>query len=169
MQENYRYFLAALVLVLVFTSMGCKKGNEFSQSLNAGKCEIKASITGAVSATYSSDALGSNVINNSVLINLASSNIKLPVSQFVLIIPVSAKLGTYNFKTMNGAAGWAASYVHQNGSGGWATGAGADNDFTLTITKATASELEGDFYGTMRNDEKNSTIQISNGSFKAKF
>lgn len=159
----------AIIFALLFVLVSCKKGNPLSQAISAGKCEIKASISGAVSASYKSDALGSNVIKNNMIMNLASSTVSLPTSQFVIIMPANVATGTYNFQTQNGATGFAVSYAHQNGSGGWATGSGADEAFTLTVTKSSSSEVEGTFSGTMRNDEKNSTINISNGSFKAKF
>ncbi|HOZ85552.1 MAG TPA: hypothetical protein PK191_08685 [Niabella sp.] len=158
--------VSTAMLILLF---GCQKGNPLSQALSAGKCEIKATVSGAVSSNYSSDALGSNAIKNSMLMNLASSTVSLPTSQFVIILPANVATGTYPFKTQQGATGFAVSYVHQNGSGSWATGSGGDENFTLTITKSSSSEIEGVFNGTMKNDQKNSTITISNGSFKAKF
>lgn len=169
MKKNLLPFAMILSLFAVVSFMGCDKAKDAVTSLSAGKCEVKATISGAVSASYSSDLMGSTAIKNGLLMNLGSATVSLPIKQFVLIIPANVTTGTYQMKSLNGSAGWAMSYVHNNGADGWATGAGADEDFTVVVTKATATEVEGTFSGKMVNDEKKTSINVTNGSFKAKF
>jgi hypothetical protein len=81
----------------------------------------------------------------------------------MLLLPSNVAPGTYSYSS--GLSTFEFSY--SNGSNGWATDAG--QVFTIMVSKATATEIEGTFSGVLKNDELNTTVSLTNGKFAAKF
>lgn len=166
--KNLHHYLIVLTVFASLGFTGCSKvKNAVSSSLGVGQCEVKATVSGAVSTSYSSNNLSSAVAKTNLLMNMNSSSIS-PIRMFTILLPANIATGTYNLKnnkTLNGAV---FTYVHDNGSTGWVASSDNTDDFIFVVTKSTTSEIEGTFSGNMHNDNKTS-ITVSGGSFKAKF
>ena len=162
---------AAVAMLLTGTLISCSKKDSStttttsSSSLAAGKCQISAKISGATSASFSSTLLMSSALKNATLINLSGGSASgLVVEQMLLGMSSNLSVGTYNFATDKTGL-FAFSYA-KDGKG-WAAADG--DDFTVNITKSTATEIEGTFSGKMINETEKTTITVSEGKFAGKF
>lgn len=161
--------LLSTILMAMFLLQSCSKVAEATGGLlGAGQCEVKASFTGATSGSYASNNLTSTVVKNGVAAMFNSTSIS-PVKMFTIMLPANAKTGTFNLKNNDALGDVSFTYVPGTSGKGWSASSNNDDDFIYTITKATATELEGTFTGNMHNDDDGTSIKITNGSFKAKF
>lgn len=159
--------LALFVTALLFTA--CSKVSDATGGLlGAGQCEVKASFSGATSGSYISNNLTSTVAKNGLMAMFNSSSIS-PVKMFTIMLPANVKTGTYNLKNNEALGGISFTYVPGTSGQGWSASSNNDDDFIYSITKATSTEIEGTFSGNMHNDTDNTTVKVTNGSFKAKF
>jgi len=179
MKKLINYALMALVIAGT-TLTSCKKdsdsnggGNVGAGSLTPGQSIVKANISGAHSTSYESTTLMSTAAKagNQILINSIKqpSLPDLTVDQFVIYLPANIQVGNYKTTDVTGAI---FTFTHTANVGGTARGWQADPEgetvFNFTISKATATELEGTFTGEMSNDNDNTKVTAS-GSFAAKF
>ncbi len=167
MKKVFAIFALASVLYL----NSCSNSDPVSSNnLNPGSSKITCSISGAVSGSFASDDKVSRVIKSSGLINISGGfvNTQTFTSETVIII-LSANVapGSYNLKSLPASA-VTPSFTYSKMSVGWVA-APSENDFTVVVTKATATEIEGTFSGKANNDSDKTEITISNGSFAAKY
>jgi len=168
--------------IIASTLTSCKKddssgggGNASAGSLNAGQSMVKASISGAYSTNYESTATVSMATKTGGLIALTTnkqpSASNLSLDQFIIYLPANIQVGTYKATDMTGGAG-IFTYSHTESLGqnpkGWQADPEGETVFNFTVTKASATEIEGTFNGEMSNDNDNTKITAS-GSFAAKF
>ncbi|HRO42245.1 MAG TPA: hypothetical protein PL009_05390 [Flavipsychrobacter sp.] len=176
---NYA-ILSVMVLGTAMTS--CKKdsnnggGSVSAGSLTPGQSIVKANISGAHSTSYESTTIMSQATKAGNLIMLTS--VKQPalpdltVDQFIIYLPADIQTGTFKTTDITAAGGGIFTFAHTASAGGTAKGWQADPDgetvFNFTITKATATEIEGTFTGEMSNDNDNTKVSAT-GSFAGKF
>jgi hypothetical protein len=157
----------SLLLSAILFNAGCTKdetAEPAATSLNAGQCQISCSVSGAVSSTFSSVLMISQAAKSTEIMNLSGSAVSgMNPEIAMLLLPSNVAPGTYSYSS--GLSTFEFSY--SNGSNGWATDAG--QVFTIMVSKATATEIEGTFSGVLKNDELNTTVSLSNGKFAAKF
>lgn len=157
----------ALITAVVMLFSGCKKEetpDEGASTLNPGQSQISCSVSGAASSSFTSNILISTAIRSDLLLNISGGNANAMNPEIVMIIlPRSITTGTYTSADMD-VDGFAFTYT--TSSKGWAND--KTKSFSLVVTKVTANEVEGTFSGTLINDE-NTTVDISNGKFAAKF
>lgn len=162
-------FLFVLASMLLLNA--CKKSESVSaDKLKPGKSKISLSASGATSGSFSSDDLMSTVGKSSALINISASSVNLKTFTteiVVLILSADITPGTYALKSMS-SSNATPTFAYTKGSTGWAA-APAENDFTLVVTKATATEIEGTFSGKANNDSEHTEVTITNGKFAAKY
>ncbi len=165
------------LIVLIITSalfVSCKKDNNevvSSTNLATGKCKVVATVGGE---SYSSSDLVSLVAKSSGILNIASGTASLPIQQFVFILPAEIPVGTYNFATSDDAVDgiMTAAYSKTALSGSSVAFAAAndrDNEFTIVVTKSTATEIEATFSGTLYNETTSTNTTVTNGKLAAKF
>ena len=164
-------FIIVLFIAASTLLVSCKKSDVVSSSkLASGKCKVTATVGGE---GYSSSDIVSMVAKSASIINIASGTASLPVKQFVFLLPTNIKTGTYNFETDDdGVVGiMNTAYTKTDGSttSGFAASNDRDNKFVLVITKATATELEGTFSGTLYNEDSGTTTSVTNGKLAAKY
>lgn len=161
--------LFAAILLSVCLLPSCKKVAEITGgALGAGQCEVKASFSGATSVSYTSSNLSSTVAKTGLIAMFNSTSIS-PIKMFTIMLPANVKTGTYNLKNNNSLNGISFTYVPGTSGKGWSASSNNDDDFIYVVTKATATEIEGTFSGNMHNDTDNTSVKVTNGSFKAKF
>jgi hypothetical protein len=166
--------LALFVAVLLLT-VGCIKDEAndpaglSADSLAPGKSTISLSATGAVTSTFKSMDMVSTVLKGSVLMNIAGSSVNTTTfkSEMVMIIlPVNITVGTHNFSNSNPNF----SIAYTNDVNGWSND--DSKQFSIVVTKATATGIEGTFSGTLVQDTdkgNKSEVTIKNGKFAAKY
>ena len=164
-------FIFAMFIAVSTLLVSCKKSDNVSSAkLASGKCKVTATVGGEA---YSSTDLVSTVAKSAYIINIASGTASLPIKQFVFILPANITAGTYNFATDDDGTVGIMTTAYTKTDGGTAKGFAAandrDNEFTLVITKATATELEGTFSGTLYNEDDNTTTSVTNGKVAAKY
>lgn len=167
--------LAAILSIALFS---CSKivDKVSGGTLTAGKCEIKADISGAVSGKYESVLISSMLSRSPALIHLTTTTTSMPVKSFMITLPGNVKVGTYNDILANDNP-FAFSYTHDMSSASQTKATlfvtpleNKAPNFTVKVTKITDTDIEGTFSGTMMNGEtEGKTITVSNGSFKGKF
>lgn len=181
MTKFIQYTLACTLLVATSLT-SCKKdsdsgggGNVSAGSLSTGQSIVKANIGGAHSTSYESTTMMSTATKAGGQILITSikqpSLPDLTVDQFVIYLPSNIQTGTYKTTDITGGGG-IFTFTHTASAGGTAKGWQADPEgetvFNFTITKATATEIEGTFSGEMSNDNDNTKV-TANGSFAGKF
>lgn len=167
--KNHILFTALIILLTLLGFSSCTKVTEATGGLlGVGQCEVKASVAGAVSTTYTSNNLTSTAAKSGLMLNFNSTTIS-PVRMFTILLPVKIATGSYNLKNNDALGGISFAYVHDNGGTGFAASSNNDDDFIFVVTKSTATEIEGTFSGNMHNDDAGTSVKITNGSFRAKF
>lgn len=168
MKKIISLFVSA-TLIVTFAFQSCTKAAEATGGLlGAGQCEVKASFNGAVSGNYTSNNVTSSVVKNGMAAMFNSTSIS-PVKMFTIMLPANVATGTYNLKNNNALNGVNFTYVPGTSGKGWTASSNNDDDFIYNVTKATSTEIEGTFSGNMHNDTDGTSINITSGSFKAKF
>lgn len=90
------------------------------------------------------------------------------ISTAVLMV-YAAKTGTISFGSSSSGVAATFAIAVTNGTSGTATEAYAMESGSLEVTKFSSTEMEGKFSGKAVNDDANAEIDITNGSFAAKF
>ncbi|NVO20698.1 MAG: hypothetical protein HXX13_13435 [Bacteroidetes bacterium] len=165
---NRRLISISLFICAVLSFSSCKKedsGSNSAASLNSGQSQVNCTVSGAASSSFKSNTMISTVLKSTDLINISGSALVGTSAQIVMIIlPANATTTTYTSKS-NNSGDFAFSF--SDGSTGWA--ADSDHDFSVVVTKVTATEIEGTFSGTLVNDDTNTQVTVKDGSFAAKF
>ena len=175
--------MMAICATMFLTS--CKKDHPSSATgsgnLDAGKSSISFDNTGSF-AGGSSFSL-SNSVTNSALTNASGSirNVSLSASEITgansrsvtltILVPPDASTTSGNL-TGDFASPSASIYpaLTLSSTNGMTPGtAYVSESGTCTITKLTASEVEGTFSAVVKNDDGTETLTISNGKFAGKF
>jgi hypothetical protein len=154
------------LFALSFLIVSCKKddnNNSGSSNLDPGKSQISCNVSGAVSSSFSSVLLTSGALKSGLLMNISGGTTSLPIQMMMFIIPSDITVGTHNLTTNEE---FTVSY--SSNETGWSAGNIGD-DFTLTVTKNTATEFEGTFSGKLINEENETFVNITNGKIAAKF
>lgn len=152
--------------------ISCKKTdpNPSSANLATGKSIITATVGGS---GFSSSDLVSSAARSSGILNINGATASLPIQQFLFVLPAEVPVGTYNFATSDDAVDgiMSVSYSKTDGSSssGFAASNDRDNEFTLVVTKSTATEMEATFSGTLYNETTSTTTSVTNGKLAAKF
>ena len=166
MNRNLLVFTLFLTTALLFS--GCKKDetkDPGAASLSPGKSQISCTISGAASSSFNSNIQLSTVLKSTDLMNISGSAISGTTAEIVMmILPANITTGTYT-SASNNSGDFAFSY--SNGSVGWA--ADVSPVFTVVVTKATATEIEGTFSGILNNDDQGNQVTVKDGKFAAKF
>lgn len=162
-------FIFTLACLLLFNA--CKKDNSVSASnLASGKSKVSLTAAGATSGNFSSTDFISSIVKSTDIINLSASYVNTSTfsTEIVLmLLPVGITTGSYNFKTMSSSAALP-TFAYTKGATGWAA-TPAESEFTIVVTKATSTEIEGTFSGTLHNDTDNNDVTITNGKFAGKY
>ncbi len=155
-----------LVTVLIFSA--CKKDkteDPGAASLSPGKSQISCTVSGTATSSFNSNILLSSVLKSSDLMNISANAVTgTAVESVMMILPANITAGTYS-SANNNSIDFAFSY--SNGSVGWASD--TNPVFTVIVTKATASEIEGTFSGILSNDDLGNQVTVKDGKFAAKF
>ncbi|MEZ5055275.1 MAG: hypothetical protein R2807_11030, partial [Chitinophagales bacterium] len=85
----------------------------------------------------------------------------------MILLPATITEGTYNLKSMS-SSDVLPVFTYTKGSTGWAA-APSEQEFTIEITKATSTEIEGTFSGKTVNETDLTEVNITNGKFAAKY
>lgn len=152
-------------VMVTFFTLGCKKDDNNNSSLSAGKSRVSLTASGATSGNFSSIDLTSTVAKSSYEINLSANYVNTTTftsEMVMMLLPADIAVGTYNLSTLSTVL---PTFSYSKGTTGWAAGPG--DNFTIVVTKATATEIEGTFSGTAHNDDDMTTVTISNGKFYA--
>lgn len=163
----------SLFFVLLSTLFfnACKKDDMVSASnLSAGHSKVSLTAAGATSGNFNSNDLISTVAKSGMEINLSASYVNttsFTTEIVMMLFPADITTGTYNFKTMLSST-VLPTFVYTKGATGWAA-TPSESEFTIVVTKATSTEIEGTFSGTVHNDTDGTDVTISNGKFAAKY
>jgi major membrane immunogen (membrane-anchored lipoprotein) len=165
-------FTFAFIVVSTLLLNACKKDDTVSASnLSAGHSKVSLTAAGATSGNFSStNDLISIVAKSGAEINLSASYVNTTsfTTEIVLmLLPADITTGSYNFKTMSSSAALP-TFAYTKGVNGWAA-TPSESEFTIVVSKATSTEIEGTFSGTLHNDTDNTDVTISNGKFAAKY
>lgn len=154
------------IILSVFATLSllsCKKDSS-SSSLAAGKSRISLDASGATSGSFASDDRVSTVANSGSIINVSGAS--LSADMVMMLFPATITTGTYDLSTLSSSAA-GPTFSYSKGANGWAAVPG--DHFTIVVTKATSTEIEGTFSGTAHNDDAGTDVTISNGKFAAKY
>ncbi len=165
-----RSSIILMLATVVFFLNSCKKDSTSSSPLAAGKSRVSLTCSGATSGNFNSNDLVSTIAKSSAEINLAASyvNTSTFTSEIVMmLLPADITPGTYNFKTMPSST-VLPTFTYTKGATGWAA-TPSESEFTIVVTKATTSEIEGTFSGTLHNDTDGTDVNITNGKFAGKY
>ena len=164
-------FTFVFIVVSTLLLNACKKDDTVSASnLSAGHSKVSLTAAGATSGNFSSNDLISIVAKSGAEINLSASYVNTTsfTTEIVLmLLPADITTGSYNFKTMSSSAALP-TFAYTKGVNGWAA-TPSESEFTIVVSKATSTEIEGTFSGTLHNDTDNTDVTISNGKFAAKY
>jgi len=164
-------FTFAFIVVSTLLLNACKKDDTVSASnLSAGHSKVSLTAAGATSGNFSSNDLISIVAKSGAEINLSASYVNttsFTTEIVMMLLPADITTGSYNFKTMSSSAALP-TFVYTKGATGWAA-TPSESEFTIVVSKATSTEIEGTFSGTLHNDTDNTDVTISNGKFAAKY
>ncbi len=151
-----------LSLFATIAVIGCKKDS--NSSLAAGKSRISLDASGATSGSFASDDRVSTVAKSGSIINISGAS--LGADMVMMLLPATITTGTYDLSTLSSSAA-GPTFSYSKGANGWAAVPG--DHFTIIVTKATSTEIEGTFSGTAHNDDAGTDVTISNGKFAAKY
>ncbi|MCO5230659.1 MAG: hypothetical protein M9958_05845 [Chitinophagales bacterium] len=162
-------FIILLSSLLIFNA--CKKDESSNKAaeLQAGHSMVTLTASGATSGDFKSNDLTSLVSKSGFEINLSASSVNtstLSTEMVMMLLPADITAGTYNLKTMPSSA-VLPTFSYMKGSTGWA--AAPTDNFTIVVSKATSTEIEGTFSGTLHNDSDGTDVTISKGTFAAKY
>jgi major membrane immunogen (membrane-anchored lipoprotein) len=164
-------FTFVFIVVSTLLLNACKKDDTVSASnLSSGHSKVSLTAAGATSGNFSSNDLISIVAKSGSEINLSASYVNTTsfTTEIVLmLLPADITTGSYNFKTMSSSAALP-TFAYTKGVNGWAA-TPSESEFTIVVSKATSTEIEGTFSGTLHNDTDNTDVTISNGKFAAKY
>ena len=162
-------FVLAIASALLFNA--CKKDDTVSAAnLSAGHSKVSLTASGATSGNFSSNDLISTVAKSGADINLSASFVNttsFTTEIVMMLLPADITTGTYNFKTMPSST-VLPTFVYTKGATGWAA-TPSESEFSIVVSKATSTEIEGTFSGTVHNDTDGTDVTISNGRFAAKY
>jgi hypothetical protein len=167
---NMKLKILAISLLLSATlfNAGCKKDqtdDPDASSLQAGQSQISCTVSGATSSSFNSSTLISTAAKSSDLMNIAGSAVSGVTAEIVMmILPANIAVGTYSSA---GSGSDLFTITYSKGGDGWASD--SDAAFTVVVTKVSDTEIEGTFSGTMKNDDQNTTVTVTDGKFAAKF
>jgi hypothetical protein len=157
----------ALFSIVLLLAVGCKKDETIkpdAASLQSGKSQISCKISGAATSTFSSNTMVSTVLKSGGLMNISGGAVNGMSSELVmLLLPADITVGTYSSSNWD----YRFSLVYSNAGNGWA--ADQSQEFTIEVTKATSTEIEGTFSGILINETLNNQITVSGGTFAAKY
>ncbi|HPH84138.1 MAG TPA: hypothetical protein PLC48_01715 [Ferruginibacter sp.] len=180
-----------LTAFAAFTLMlgGCKKSsdtpannNPSASNLDAGKAIVKFTsnpgfggattfnISNTTTTPTTATTLSSSSLRN---VSISATDVNLSgtarIAQFLIILPVDASTSggnlTADFSLPNGATILPTLALTSSPSGAQY----ASESGTLTITKLTATEIEGTFSCTVKEVTGTATLSITEGSFAGKF
>ncbi len=138
---------------------------EETASLLPGQCEIKCNVSGAATSTFASNLLISTAIKSTDLMNISGAGVSSSDAEIVMIIlPANVTTGTYT------SSSWESGFfalAYTKGSYAWA--AEQNQSFTITISEVTSTNIKGTFSGVLINEDLASQVNITNGTFSAKF
>ncbi len=158
---------ALLIIMSTTMFMSCKKDNTTTNgapNLSPGKAQLSLTASGATSGDFKSVDLTSNAAKTDLLINISGSNASIPIKMLMFSCPKSIATGTYNF---NDSSDDGILLTYSVNGDGWAASQG--DNFTVTIVKNDGTNFEANFSGTMKNDDNNTTINVTNGKIYGKF
>lgn len=160
-----------LSVLSIFLFYACSKKDEVSASkLKSGQSKVVLTASGAASGKFNSNDLISIVAKSSAEINISASYVNTSTfsTEIVMILlPATITEGTYNLKSMS-SSDVLPVFTYTKGSTGWAA-APSEQEFTIEITKATSTEIEGTFSGKTVNETDLTEVNITNGKFAAKY
>jgi|GEM_PF-1088607 len=175
-------FLGTALFAMTLTS--CKKdsnsddnngggGHVTTDGLNTGQAIIKAKISGAYTTDYESAVLASAAMKMNDQILLSSSTALQGTSkldQLAVTLPANIQSGTYKLKDIDQAL---IMFNHSNTIGAlpdtWTASAAEESELSVTITKITGSEIEGNFNGELMSSANGGEKITATGSFAGKF
>ncbi len=185
MKNLFSLPMAAIIcLGLAFSS--CKKDDAArgggSANLDAGKSSVafnsSTSFAGSTSFSQSNTATclavttASASLRNISLSATEVSGTNTRTAQFLIIVPADASTASGNLigdlSIPNGAT-ILPTITLSSTNGSTPNASYSTESGTLTITKLTASEIEGTFSGTVKEVGGSATFNLSNGSFAGKF
>lgn len=176
--------MTALIAFLVLSS--CKKDSARnpggSSTLDAGKASFSFNTSGSFAGSTSFSL--SNTVSTIAITQTSASlrNVSLTATEIsgtntrsvtmMIILPADASTTSGNltgdFSQPNGATILPSVTISSTSNGVQGTTYLTETG-TCTITKLTASEVEGTFSGTVKDVNGSSTLTISNGTFAGKF
>lgn len=182
--KNFIYYAFAGTAIVAMTLTSCKKEDSKSNNnnggggggkttvLSAGQAIVKAKITGAYSTDYESLPAGSMIKKSDESIFILSNqnpSLNSRKDQFVIELPSNLQTGTHKVSDLE-EAGFM--FMHTEPSDliptAWGTTEDGNPAFNVTVTKLTASEIEGTFSGDLIDEYENTKITAV-GSFAGKF
>lgn len=182
--------LCATALFGLATFASCKKDDDnnttpASGNLGAGKAAVSfnTNINFAGSTTYNPSnpvqavavrqASGAGYDNISLIVNeVNTSTISSRNVQFTILLASSSSTanGTLNAKFSNSASDPIFPSLTITSTSGSTVGDGYTSESgDVAITKLTDTEIEGTFSGKLVNDDKGTSITVSNGKFAGRF
>ena len=159
-------------------------GNPNSGNLTAGQCTISFNTDKDFNGTTSINIVASNTTfaNKSTTGNrdqltlqavnnqISGTTAKITTAQLAIHVPTGSTTSGGNLSgNFNGNGDVVANIMISNLNAGQSTPAYNSESGTITITKLNASELEGTFTAKCINESENTSINLSNGKFAAKF
>lgn len=97
--------------------------------------------------------------------NISGAGVTSSDAEIVMIIlPANVTTGTYT------SSSWESGFfalAYTKGSYAWA--AEQNQSFTITISEVTSTNIKGTFSGVLINEDLTSQVNITNGTFSAKF
>jgi hypothetical protein len=174
--------LTAIAALLAFHT-SCKKedsntGSGSAAGLDAGKATMSFATTNgtigsfnASNQTYNSAILSAGTTTDQITITAAEAGMSVKTAQLAITLPKSSSTTSGNitgdFSQPSGSTVKPVMTI----SGGSISGSEAftSKTGTITITKLTATEVEGTFSGNFINNSTSTNTDVSNGSFAGKF
>ena len=177
-------FFSLLGLLLIISS--CKKdnpaGNPGSGNLDAGKSSISFNNTGSYaggssfslsnSATNFAQTLSSGILRNISLSGTEISGINTRTVMITIITPADASTSAGNLTadlSLPNAATILPTITLTSANGATSGTSYGSESGSLTITRLTATEIEGTFTATVKDVNGTETLSLSNGTFAGKF
>lgn len=141
-----------------------------NQELTAGKGEVRFNYSGAQSGSFQSALATSTAASSGGITQIACTVVSgLSAKTVQIIFPTSIAVGTTTQASAGAdlTNGFLMSFATSGGAG-WAIGGGTGSGFSVTVTKNTATEMEGTFSGELGNDSDPSKVTLASGYFHCK-
>lgn len=161
-------FLSSFVLLATLLP-ACKKDDNNASAVPAipkGRCEIKASLTGAFSLNFETAISTTTAINAPGVVLTGTASSSNPQFMLVAFGP-SLTTGTYN-QAQALAQGIVVQFSDGNGNV-WTPGQAGATGFSFTLSKRESAEVKGTFSGEIGCADLGTKITLANGSFQAAF